>query len=446
MAKLLKINHSHHILFSMLWIILLFLINPSFSFASHQNITLVYSGNLDGELEPCGCSEGGNKGGIKRRATMIDSLRKETPDLFLLSAGGLITSEVAQDKLKSEYILKGLKALDYDAIGVQWQDLSFGPTFLRDSELPFVLSNNENAYFFQKRTINNGKIKLLFVNWLNPKRAPQQKIRKEFSSSSFIAITAALKSAKENNQITVLSTTLPLQVARKTFSFENIDILIIKAKYEKIGDPQKVENTLVIQPGSRGMRLGKLILNVDHHGNIDKWTHQIYPLPPDVADSPRMKTWYDNYNAEVKKDYEKRVAIRKNLESGASTFAGAHACQSCHIAEYKAWNSSKHADAFYALQDVNKAFDPDCIICHTVGFDQKGGFIEPSITENLMHVQCENCHGEAKAHSQAPTNASTKNAGWTKIQMCAQCHIQKHSPTFNLDKYWEKISHGKVKK
>lgn len=92
--------------------------------AANYGLTLVYSGNLDGELEPCGCSEGGNKGGIKRRVQKVDELRAEEPNLLLISAGGLLISEMPQDKLKSEYILKGLEALDYDAIGVQWKDLA----------------------------------------------------------------------------------------------------------------------------------------------------------------------------------------------------------------------------------------------------------------------------------------------------------------------------------
>ncbi len=49
-----------------------------------HSMTLIYSGNLDGELEPCGCTAEGDLGGIKRRVTMIDRLREKVPDLFLV--------------------------------------------------------------------------------------------------------------------------------------------------------------------------------------------------------------------------------------------------------------------------------------------------------------------------------------------------------------------------
>ena len=56
-------------------------------------MTIIYSSNLDGELEPCGCTLEGDLGGIKRRATLVDELRKTSPELFLISSGGYIDYE-----------------------------------------------------------------------------------------------------------------------------------------------------------------------------------------------------------------------------------------------------------------------------------------------------------------------------------------------------------------
>ena len=100
-----------------------------------QAATLIYSGNLDGELEPCGCTAEGDLGGIRRRATMIQSLRKQHPDLFLVSAGGLLSGFAANGRLTNEYILKGFAVMDYDAVGLQWDDLQYGAEFLQTSLL-----------------------------------------------------------------------------------------------------------------------------------------------------------------------------------------------------------------------------------------------------------------------------------------------------------------------
>ncbi len=406
-------------------------------------ITLVYSGNLDGELEPCGCSEGSDKGGIKRWVQKIDELRIEDPDLYLISAGGLITSEVPQDKVKAEYILKGLEHLDYDAVAVQWKDLAYGTDFISHSKLPFVLTNGISGEFLKKSLINKNHAKISFFNWLDPVSDPQIGMQAPLANTDTLSLSEALLAAKKNKQTTLLSTTLSLTEAQKQLPLENVDLLIIKAKYEHYGDVQSVNDMLVLTPGSRGMRLAKLKLDINNDGDIKKWQQTVIPLPPEVKDAERMLAWYADYNAKVKADYEKSVAIRKNHASGNSQFAGELVCETCHKKEHDKWFDSRHAEAFYALQDVNKAFDPACIKCHVVGFETEGGFIDPSITESLMHVQCENCHGAAKAHADSGGQQKTANTDWSAEQMCQQCHVQKHSPDFKFDDYWSKISHGK---
>jgi len=423
--------------------ILFFFILPTNGTAStnKHSITLIYTGNLNGELEPCGCSEGGNKGGIKRRVNAIDKLRQDEPNLYLISAGGLLVSEMPQDRLKSEYILKGLAAINYDAIGIQWRDLAFGKQFLTNSKLPFVLSNTTNNDFLTNTIINNKHAELAFFSWLDPNRSPQKNMHSDIVTNDTNMLANALKKAKSKNQVTILSSTLSLKQAQKKLPLENVDILIIKAKYELFGKAKTVNDMLVLQPGSRGMRIGKVKLNISENGKISDWKHEVIALPPETGDAPRMSDWYTEYNTKVKQDYEKRVAVRKALMSGTSPFIGESSCKACHAKQHKTWFNSRHAEAFYALQDANKAFDPDCIGCHTVGFEKQGGFIDPAITENMMHVQCENCHGAARAHAESGGVKAVPNKDWPKEKICMQCHVQKHSPDFSFEKYWPKIAH-----
>ena len=129
-------------------------------------LTVIYSGNLDGELEPCGCSDEGNLGGIKRRTTTLDRIKEKNPDAVIISAGGLIASQGINDYLKSEYILKAFSQLNYDAIGVQWADLSYGAKFAAHYQLPWVASNWLNDQFAKSqhitRSINGRKISMQF--------------------------------------------------------------------------------------------------------------------------------------------------------------------------------------------------------------------------------------------------------------------------------------------
>lgn len=410
-------------------------------------VTVIYSGNLDGELEPCGCSDEGNLGGIKRRTTILDGIKENNPQAVVVSAGGLIASQGTNDYLKSQYIFKAFSHLPYDAIGVQWADLSYGASFAAQYKLPWVASNWIADEFDRSQTIrrdiNGRQISIRFFTWLDPGGSPLRQMPggKPVVDDDAGKLAKELAAARKQGVLTMLATALPLEIIKDQFNLDNIDILFVRAGYEVYAEPQKVGNTLVLAAGSRGMRLGQLQLSLDGQNRISHWQHEVIAMPESVPDSPRMQAWYQDYNAEVKREYLERVAIRKQQESGESPFAGEEQCKQCHAKQYKVWQDSEHAIAFEDLEAVQKSFDPECIQCHTVGFNKPGGFVDISITPHLMNVQCENCHGAAKQHVVSAGRTAVANKDWPREKMCAQCHVQKHSPAFQIDKYWPKIAH-----
>ena len=410
-------------------------------------LTIIYSGNLDGELEPCGCAEEGNLGGIKRRTTVLDGIKEKNPNAVFISSGGLITSEGTNDRIKSDYILKAFASLGYDAIGVQWKDLGFGVEVTTKHKIPWVASNWLDDDFAKSklisRTIDSERIAIQFFSWLNPDESPTRQMPggKPLTSDKVDELNKQLQIARQNKMLTVLAATLPLEFVSKMFDLKNVDILIVRSAYEVYSEPKQLDNTLVLEPGSRGMRLGELQLKVTESGSISQWSHKVISMPAKIADAPRMQAWYDQYNADVKADYQKRVALRKQRESGKSPFVGEEQCKTCHAAQHKVWQESEHAIAFEDLEAVQKSFDPECIVCHVVGFNKEGGFVDMSLTSHLMNVQCENCHGAGREHVESAGKKPVANKNWKKQQMCQQCHVQKHSPSFDVEKYWPKIAH-----
>lgn len=410
--------------------------------AANDALSIVYSGNLDGELEPCGCSAEGNLGGIKRRATLLQQLRARTPALVVISAGGLLSTDGPGDRLKGEYILKGMAQLNYDAIGVQWRDLAYGVDFAAQAGLPWVLSNSAQQSFARDRLIIRGEQRLRFFSWLDPAASPLKAMQGQHDlvDASPKTLRAALGRAKRAGELTVVASTLTAAAFAQQVGLENIDLYIEKAAYEVYGEPHREGRTLVVQPGSRGMRLGRLDLQI-MGGKIVHWQHTVLPMPDSLPDAPELQAWYDEYNARVKADYLKRVEARKKQQAGQSPFVGEEVCKTCHEKQHQVWFGSQHAIAYEDLEDVGKAFDPACIRCHTVGFDQPGGFFDMNITGHLLGVQCENCHGAGRAHVESAGTKPVPNKDWPKEKVCAQCHVQKHSPGFNLETYWPKIAH-----
>ncbi len=426
--------------------LVLLVLLPQLAWAQGTNVEIVYSGNIDGELEPCGCSVEGDLGGILRQSSTLKKLRQENKDLIALSSGGLIVSMVPQDKLTAEYILKAYSTLAFDAVGVQWSDLAYGDEFVLENKLNWVSTNKSGGDFSDHRVITRGDLTLTFFSWLDPASSPQLAMQSQTNdqlANDMDALAKHLQQAQKNG-LTVLSTTLTLAQAKR-LPLKFVDVLLIRSAYELFSEPQQIDNTLVLQPGSRGMRLGRLTLTLADDGRIAGFEHEVISMPGTVESDPALLSWYEEYNDKVKQAYLKRVALRKSLETGESSYVGELACESCHQEEHGIWSGTLHSNAFAKLEQVNKAFDPSCIKCHTVGFEKSGGFIDFDATPHLMNVQCESCHGAGRQHVESAGFESTKNNDWQPEQVCAQCHVQKHSPSFDLKTYWPRIKHSVMK-
>ncbi len=407
--------------------------------------TLIYTGNLNGELEPCGCTLEGDFGGIKRHATMIDQLRKKDPDLLFVSSGGLLVAEMPSDKIRSDYILRGMQLLHYDVIGIQARDLAFGVDFLSRYNLPFILSNTAySTRFAYSKTLQRRSQSFSFFQYSELSSPSSMRLSDADSTAEINRLETKLAQAKKSGHITIVTSTLGLSKAKKILPLDKIDLLIIPSRRDNFVEPVQINNTLLLQPGARGMRFGQLQFDVNKKAaapSIINWKHTVIPLAQTIPDSPRTESWYASYNAELKADYEKEVALRAKLEQGESPYAGAETCQGCHPAEFKKWQSTQHALAYDDLEAVGKVFDPNCIGCHSVGYKQPGGFLNAELTPRLTGVQCESCHGPAQAHIAQAGKTATGNKQWKMKKMCAQCHVGNHSPGFKPDSYWEKIKH-----
>ncbi|RMF18247.1 MAG: hypothetical protein D6758_04605 [Gammaproteobacteria bacterium] len=407
--------------------------------------TLVYAGNLNGELEACGCTVEGNLGGILRQTQILDAWRAEKPDTFFVNAGGLFNSRSPTDKITSAFIRSGAAQQGWDAIGLQWKDLDYGVEPLVESGLPWVASNAVNLPFEKVRLIEKAGRKLAFYSWLNPSESPYAAMQGDGfpRAEASAAFSAQLKNSREQGYLNVVSTTLTAEEADRLLPMDLIDVLIVRAVDEEYREPVMKGQTLILQPGTRGQRLARLTLNVSDKGEVSVKAHQVFTLPAKVGEAERLKDWYQGYTDALMEDYQRQVALLTGEGASAkSPYAGTEACAGCHVAASEAWKNSNHAHAFEQLEKVNKQFDANCIGCHTVGFGEPGGFIDPQSTPERMNVQCESCHGPAKAHVESGGQVKLAEVLGEQGPVCLQCHTPEHSPSFDFETYWPRIVHG----
>jgi len=169
------------------------------------------------------------------------------------------------------------------------------------------------------------------------------------------------------------------------------------------------------------------------------------------------------------------------------SYVGSDTCKACHAAEFAVWAKSQHANAYNTLARVAKRpslrnYDPECIVCHTVGFEYQTGYVDEKKTPELKNVGCENCHGPGSGHAANPKAgnllpllspwkkkgraglpadlikkmAETPLTDRGKIRVdpadqlminltgatCGKCHDPDNDPHFDFYTYWPKINHS----
>ncbi len=190
--------------------------------------------------------------------------------------------------------------------------------------------------------------------------------------------------------------------------------------------------------------------------------HPIIDLMEEYTRDLKDKKYLELYgqNSHTLQSLDEVKGLRK---PGPVTYVGSEKCKKCHDDAYDIWQHSPHAHAYKTLVEKatrpgNRQYDPECIVCHTVGFGYRTGYVNEERTPHLKNVGCESCHGPSSLHAANPDNAEWKKRinPWRHLpkakrkdaidQMCQKCHDIDNDVTWihgGFEKKWKpkKIAH-----
>ena len=113
-------------------------------------ITLFYTCDTRGHIDPCKCTSG-PAGGLARRATFIARQRKG--DTLIVDAGNLTAGPRPPDVLELEYILRGYDAIGYQAVNIGKREVGLPVQTLKDLGARFTSLVSANVQDAQGKLI-----------------------------------------------------------------------------------------------------------------------------------------------------------------------------------------------------------------------------------------------------------------------------------------------------
>ena len=315
--------------------------------------------------------------------------------------------------------------------------------------------------------------------------------KSKFNDAGKAIVTGVTEMNAANADFRILLYQGPVELARlipraKPDPKFNVILCLSKEDDPPLGTEfaDKNQETLIVRLGHKAKYVG--VVGVFKTGNPAKpfdLHYQAVPMlpewdtPPALAARQPIVALLQRYKQELKDNdylttkYGKIVPQMQVLLAGNPKFAkatvkyvGSEACKGCHKSAFAVWKGTPHASAYADLAAAKfpslNEYDPECIVCHTVGYRYTTGFQNAVKTPKLTDVGCECCHGPGSLHVadkgnrflrqlmnpwKAPKGETeeAKKGRLLRIQtMCRDCHDEENDVHWEkLETKWDKIEH-----
>jgi len=445
---------------------------------------LVITGEMDGYLDPCGCTDG-QLGGLGRRYDLLERMQGQKIPSARIDLGSLTKDPAGerggnvQAKIKFETALKAMTAMKYDALALSPEDLKHGiaetlSTYLNQKDAVRVVSANVAPAGASKEafagTIREsvvaeagpykvGITAVLDLGWYDRLKDPDREILEVRPPET--VLPAVLKALEGSTDFQVLMVQGPPELALTLGeAFPGFDVVVSTSPFADPEGKTKPLNggaTQVVTVGQKGKYVGVIGLFDAAKGKAPEARYQkVSLIGGRFRNAEPMRALIDEQMQSQLKalGVVENYVRHANVEAppGAS-YVGAEGCKSCHPNTFAKWAGTKHARAYEVLAHNptdprrNREFDAECISCHTTGFTYNTGWVSAEKTPYLKGNQCENCHGPGSKHVEQPDNkeftrflARTAEAA-DKGGLCLKCHDEDNSRNFNFGVYYGKIVH-----
>lgn len=438
-------------------------------------VKIVYSANLNGEIEPCGC-RAGPIGGLSRRWNWLEKhgsgekLSIDSGDLFYPSAPVPPLLE-KQWSAQAEALVAAYNTMAVEAVAPGELDFAAGlaafEALRSKARFKFLSANlhrREGGGRYLDETlilVKGGKKVGLFGLYDEGLDLPAELEARDHVAAARDAVSKLHRAGAEVIvALTHLGQEKDEALARQ---IPGIDAIFGAHSHSFLLDPIRVGDTVILQPSYRGQHIGI-------YENGDNGLYQIDDRfdSPEGAPNPMeklvaaTKARIAELNRRMEQELDMPPSAPKPKKRARPAFQTFAQCATCHVPQYDFHKDTAHFRAYATLVAKGQHRNLDCLKCHTVGLDRPGGYqhvdkvvlnskgkaIEPasfvkslpsmtpgelgkSISKAFVNVQCETCHGAGGEHP-AP-GASSLISKAVRSSTCLECHTPERAPGWYRD-------------
>ena len=202
-----------------------------------KKITILHTNDVHSHIDPFGPEDGrnANKGGIARRATLIESIRKENPNTLLLDAGDIFQGTPYFNYYGGELEFKLMSKLKYDVATIGNHDFDNGIDGLY-AQLPHANFKFVSANYNFKNTIMDTHVE------------PYQIIVKDGIKIGIFGLGIELKGLVDQKLYKETEYLDPIEIAQETTKFLKVDeqcdlvICLSHLGYNYSNNPSKISD------------------------------------------------------------------------------------------------------------------------------------------------------------------------------------------------------------
>jgi hypothetical protein len=425
------------------------------------NLTIHFTCDTAGRLEPCGCFSG-QHGGLTRLRTWLEAQEKNPGPVLKLDVGGTIAGGADYDLIQYRYLARAYGTMGFAALNMGGREAMIPARTLTSlaavSPVPLVSASLVDAQTRKEllapyQIVELEGIRVGILGVVSPDSVPTPGEGLTVLGLNE-AIDRHLPGLVAKSDVVILlafaKETEMRRLARDYFEFS----LILGGDVS--GPTQEIireNDSMILFTTNQARTVGTLTagLSGGTRQRLVNPTYKIRLLEETIPQNEGLRQLVREYRAEIRRTpltIDDPHAVDPNAIPGVSPtakFVGSASCQSCHPQSHEVWQKSGHAHAFETLKKSGSDADPHCIKCHTVGFGQPSGYRRPLGVDSLVDVGCESCHGPGSEHLEKHLHGKPTAFKFRPLGPgdCKSCHFGEFSRPFDWEKFWPGISHGR---